>query len=306
MYSAIGQDEVAREWGLQAQLFRERLNNICWNGRYYAHFIPIDPVPSHIKMDPIEGLSLSNTYDMNRGAPTVEMAGSIIEAYMKVEKETAHESLAAWYGIYPFVEPYFGKYDTGVYMNGAILPLVGGELTKAAFTYGHEKFAVEQLKKLHLLMEKNDGNVHGCFNRDGTPQTEAIPDEWGQAAFVSALIEGLAGVVDKDIQFRKIEISPRWIFADINEMKVDVGYGGDGNQLSYDYKYKPSNKNMEVTTRGKFEQFIIRLPFPEGTSKATAVLNGENVSTSTENINGSKYAVLTGTGSNNKVVIQFK
>lgn len=51
---------------------------------------------------------------------------------------------------------------------------------------------------------------------------EAVPDEWGQAAFVSALVEGLAGVVDKDILFRKVEISPKNASATINGKNVPV------------------------------------------------------------------------------------
>lgn len=217
MFAAIGQPVEAKTWDLQAELFLQRLNSVCWNGKYYSHFIPEDPYPAHIKSDPLIAIGLSNTYSMNRGTTTPEMAASIIETYREIGEKTKDESLAPWFGIYPFIYPHFGNYAVGEYMNGAILPLVGGELCKAAFKYGYEKFAIEQLDILEKIVQLNGGRIPGCVNADGTAQKEAIPAEWGQAAFVSALVEGLAGVVDKSIEFKEVEISPRWYFAGVNK-----------------------------------------------------------------------------------------
>ena len=135
MYTALNQPEAAKEWNIQADLFRQRLNTSCWNGKHYAHFIPEEPVPSHIKTDPINSVGLSNTYSINRGLPP-EMAASIIKTYMEIGEKTKNEALAPWFGIYPFIHPHFGNYAVGEYMNGAVLPLVGGELAKAAFQNG--------------------------------------------------------------------------------------------------------------------------------------------------------------------------
>ncbi|NJO68015.1 MAG: hypothetical protein HC830_00930 [Bacteroidetes bacterium] len=303
LYNAIGEADAAREWDLQAELFRQRLNTLCWNGKHYAHFIPEEPVPAHIQTDPINSVGLSNTYSINRGAPTREMAASIIKTYQEIGEKTKNESLAPWFGIYPFIPPHFGNYKVGEYMNGAILPLVGGELTKAAFQNGYERYAVEQLKTLDVLLSKTERKLHGCINGDGTAQTEAIPDEWGQAAFVSALIEGLAGVVDKNILFKEVEISPRWYFAGVEKTKVDVGYGSDGNQVSYQYAFR--NNRVEIKTSGKFEKFTIRVPFPDKAKSATASVNGKNVKVTIDQVNQSKYAVFNGSGSSNTVVVSF-
>ncbi len=306
MYRALGKEDDAKQWDLQGDLFRERMNAVCWNGKYYAHFVPIQPVPSHLKTNPETALSLSNTYDINRGAPTTEMAGSIIEAYQHVGEETRDTSLAEWYGIFPPIMPQFGKYNAGVYMDGAILPLVGGELTKAAFQNGYEKYAVEQLQHLNVIMDKNGRKLPGCLNNDGTAQTEAIPDQWGQAAFVSALVEGLAGVVDRSFLYRDVEISPRWLFAGVDNISVKVGYGGDGNQVSYTYAYKPARRQMTVTTRGSFNRMMLRLPFPEGTSRASATIDGKSTPVGIDKVNASTYAVINGTGSMHTVVVDFR
>lgn len=306
LFEATGQPAQAKEWDLQGELFRQRLNTVCWNGKYYAHFIPEEPVPSHIKTDPIHTIGLSNTYSINRGAPTVEMAASIIQTYREIGEKTRSESVAPWFGIYPPIAPHFGNYPLGEYMNGAVLPLVGGELAKAAFRNGFEAYAVEQLKIAEQILSKNNRNLPGCVNTDGTAQKEAIPDQWGQAAFVSALVEGLAGVVDQGIQFKEVEISPRWYFAGVNQTTVDVGYGGDGHHVVYAYSFDAGEKEVKISTKGKFEHFTLRVPFPTKAKEVKAFVNGKEVTATVEQVNQSRYAVVKGKGSENELVVKFK
>jgi hypothetical protein len=306
MFAATGNRDAAAEWSLQGGLFLQRLNTTCWNGKFYSHFIPEDPVPSHIKTDPINSIGLSNTYTINRGATTLSMAASIIRYYMEIGEKTKSADIAPWYGIYPFIYPHFGNYKVGEYMNGAVLPLVGGELCKAAFQNGFEKYAVEQLQILGKILKLNNGRLPGCANGNGTAQKEAIPDEWGTAAFVSAMVEGLAGVVDKGIMFEEVEISPRWYFAGINQTNVNIGYGNDGNNVKYNYLFNPKNNNLEITTDGRFKKFTLRVPLPGNIRNATAELNGKNAAVRIENVNNSKYAVVKGSGNTNKVLFTFR
>ena len=191
-------------------------------------------------------------------------------------------------------------------MNGAILPLVGGELTKAAFQNGFETFAVVQLKKLDELMTINKRKLPGCLNYDGTPQQDAIPSVWGQAAFVSALVEGLAGVVDKSQQFNDVEISPRWIFAGIDKTTVEVGYGGDRNQVKYQYSFNETDRQIELITSGKFNSFIARIPVPSIYKEVSAIVNGQKTLVTIDIVNESRYAVVTGKQSNNTILLKFK
>ncbi len=306
LFEATGQPDAAHEWDLQGDLFRQRLNSVCWNGKFYSHFIPEDPVPSQIHTDPIQSIGLSNTYSMNRGAATREMSASIIRTYQEIGEKTKNTDMAPWFGIYPPIAPNFGNYAVGEYMNGAVLPLVGGELTKAAFQNGFEKYAIEQLQVMDQILSKNGRKLPGCVNGDGTAQKEAIPNEWGQAAFVSALVEGLAGVVDKSILFREVEISPRWYFAGVGKTSVTVGYGEDGNQVSYEYTYQPKSKRVEIKTTGKFDRFTLRLPIPEKMKGATATINGKNVSVTMDQVNQSGYAVVKGTGNKNTIILNFR
>ncbi len=306
LFTVIGKTAEANEWSLQGDLFRARLNRVCWNGKFYSHFVPEEPVPSYIKTDPINSIGLSNTYTMNRGTATHEMARSIINTYSEIGEKTKDASPVPWYGIYPFIEPDFGGSKVGVYMNGAILPLVGGELTKAAFQNGKEEYAVEQLKQLEILLNKNNRKLPGCLNSDGTPQADAIPAVWGQAAFVSALVEGLAGVVDKGIMFSDVEISPRWYFAGVEKTTVDVGYNGDGNQVNYQYSYNKAANQVEMLTNGKFSRVTVRVPFPASAKSASATINGQKAAVTIDKVNNSRYAVISGKQSKNKIIVTFK
>lgn len=306
MFAAIGMKNNALEWNLQGELLLARVNTLCWNGKYYSHFVPEDPLPGHLKTDPLAAIGLSNTYSINRGAATRSMAASIISRYIAIGDEMKDISMAPWYGIYPFVEPDFGKYAVGTYMNGAILPLVGGELTKAAFENGFEKYAVQQLEVLDRMLRKNAGVLPGCMNFDGTPQAEAVPSVWGQAAFVSALVEGLAGVVDKGVKFDNLLISPRWIFAGVDRVSVNVGYGGDGNQVKYDYKYSPAQMKAEMTIYPHSGTTTVRMPFPEKALTTSVTVNGKSSKSGIDNVNGSKYSVVRCSGSKTNVTFNFR
>ncbi len=65
LYEATGDSVSTKEWSLEGELFRHRLNTVCWIDNHYAHFILIQPLPQHIDSDFIHALSLSNTYSIN-------------------------------------------------------------------------------------------------------------------------------------------------------------------------------------------------------------------------------------------------
>jgi hypothetical protein len=109
--------------------------------------------------------------------------------------------------------------------------------------------------------------------------------------------------VDKGVKFSEVEISPRWYFAGVDKTSVNIGYGNDGNQISYDYELK--GKTVILKTSGNFERFKLRIPFPEKTENVTTSLNGEKVKSITDNVNKSRYAVVNGKGSANTILLKF-
>ena len=105
---------------------------------------------------------------------------------------------------------------------------------------------------------------------------------------------------------KEVEISPRWYFAGVNKTTVKVGYGNDGNQVGYTYLFNPKNNRGEIVTTGKFESFTLRFPMPEKAKTASAFINGKRVNVTTEQVNQSRYAVVKGLGSSNRIEFTFR
>jgi len=291
MFKVTGDEKGSEVWQEQANNFRKRTNELCWNGKFYAHFIEDDPQPPYLKMDQKNTLSLSNPYDINRGLPTEQMAESIISTYKNLKESNKASSFAEWYGVYPAVEPHFADYKPGSYMNGGVNTIVAGELAKAAFQHGYESYAVDILQRIMKLVKEHDGDLPVAYTPDGKVD-EGIPDNWGQAAVYSALIEGLAGVVDKSTQFRSVEISPRWIAAEKDNAQVTVAYGPTGKSIGYIYSHDKKKKEINLVVNGNPDSCTIRILLPVNVRTGKATLNGNSVSLKTEQLNNSYYVVV--------------
>ncbi len=290
MYRSLGREDKSAIWEKQAAIFRIRMNNTCWNGKYYAHFIEDDPMPGYLKMDQKNTLSLSNPYDINRGVPTREMAASIIKTYRDLKDRNEMNSFSEWFGIYPPVKPHFADYEPGSYMNGGVNTIVGGELAKAALQHGFEAYGVDILDRMLELVRKHNGDLPVAYKPDGTVD-EGIPDNWGQAAVMSALIEGLAGVVDKDKLLRSVELSPRWLAAGKDNVSISVGYPASGKYVSYSFRHEPDEKRIRLTVSGDPESYIIRVLLPQNSRLSNFSVDGRTVKAITEKVEVSVYAV---------------
>lgn len=304
MYSAIGNKAEAKSWKNKAAHFRTKTNALCWNGKFYAHFIEDDPQPSYLTMDQQHTLSLSNPYDINRGLPTEAMAESIIETYLQLKEENKSNSFAEWYGIYPAVQPHFADYKPGSYMNGGVNTIVAGELAKAALCHGYEKYGIDILQRLMVLIKKHNGDLPVAYKPDGTVD-EGIPDNWGQAAVYSALIEGLAGVKDKANSFNETEISPRWLAADINEANVHVKYGPSESMVNYLFKHNAKTRSINLAVKGSGKKCTVSLLLPEGIHTATLSSDGKTLRSKLETVRHSQYIVAEIPSGNFSVTVRY-
>ena len=74
------------------------MRRYLWNGRFFIHQLHL----GHEGLDSLEGerLSLSNTYDINRGLTSLDESRSIVEEYMaKISAETGRQyHLFNYYG----------------------------------------------------------------------------------------------------------------------------------------------------------------------------------------------------------------
>jgi hypothetical protein len=291
MFASIGDRAKAGVWQHQAEIFRIRTNDICWNGKYYSHFVTDDPMPDYLKLDQENTLSLSNPYDINRGLPTHEVAVSIINTYRELKSTNNLNAFAEWFGIYPAVQPHFADYEPGSYMNGGVNTIVGGELAKAALQHGMEAYGVDILNRMVDLVRKFNGDLPVAYKPDGTVD-EGIPDNWGQAAVMSAMIEGLAGVEDKGQSFNVVELSPRWIAAKKDDVEITVSYGPSNKRVSYRFQHNASRKSITLKISGDPEMYDVRILLPEGTVGSGITLDNMRVDNKSEKIERSQYAVI--------------
>jgi hypothetical protein len=120
------------------------------------------------------------------------------------------------------------------------------------------------------------------------------PDNWAAGAVVYGLVEGLAGIVDRDVAYRVAGVAPRWPAAGTNEAKVVVHYPASDGYVAYDYRHDPSRREIVLTVTGSGERAECHVLLPAGVTGATAVGDGPTaVAFSTTRVESSAYADFT-------------
>jgi hypothetical protein len=270
------------------------MNKICWNGKFYAHFVKLTPIEIS-GVDESAQLSLSNPIAINRGAASHEMSVSILQEYLRRKEST--DSFAEWFSINPpFPDGIFGdeKLKKGAYVNGGIMPLVGGELAKAAFDHGFEEYGVDILKRYYDLVART-GESYLWYFPDGTPASEeastspeAMPaDGWGSSSMLYAFIEGLAGIEDKQKLYREVRISPRWTAAGVKEAEVGVEYSSSKTGFEYRYRIEESEISLHVQTLRSNAFFHVLLPAKAQADAVSA--NGQDIKFVNAQVKDSRY-----------------
>ena len=295
MEEHLRQRTRAAYWRGFAKAFRKRANKVCFNGTFYTHHVHLVPVKIE-GVDERAQLSLSNPMDINRGLATHEMAVSIIDEYRR--RGESSDAFAPWFSIDPpFPDGLYGddKLVRGAYCNGGIMPLVGGELIRAAFEHGREQYAVEQLLKYEDLTHNNE--TYLWYFPDGRHATkeastspEAYPtDGWGASAMLYGLMEGLAGVVDEHTLFRRVRLAPRWIAAGTAEAAVQCVYGASGASFGYSYRHDAGQHTIALELQGNAD-VALHVLLPTGTHAERLRVNGRAVPCTTRLVENSPYA----------------
>jgi hypothetical protein len=293
-YDHFGERDKAKGWRIKAEKIKKALNTVCWNGKYYTHFVKITPVKIG-GVDESYQLSLSNPVNINRGVTTHKMARSIIGEYQK--RKTESGSFAGWFSIHPpFPDGIFGdeKLISGAYCNGGIMPLVGGELAKAAFENGFEKFGVDILKQYYDLISKK-GETYLWYFPDGrhssvetSTSPEATPtDGWGSGAMLYAFIEGLVGVQDNMKKLNNIRLTPRWEAAGVKQAEAQIVYPACNAYVKY--KYLRSYKTVKLEIEGSPENIDLELYLPENNYALSANITGAYIHRQEESKQGTRY-----------------
>jgi len=263
----LSQTQKADRWEEQAQKIKKNMNRICWNGKFYTHFVKLSPVK--IKgVDEKKQLSLSNPMDINRGVSGHKRAVSIIKEYQKRLKNT--DAFAEWFSMDPpFPDGIFGddKLKAGAYVNGGIMPLVGGELSRACLEHGFESYGVDILKRYFNMISSSEETYLWYFP-DGSPSTKktstspeaSSSDAWGSSAMLYAFIEGLCGIQDQSKIFQKVRIAPRWTAAGVKKAEVRIEYAASGKSVQYTYTQTKKEIQMDVKCPHSDLSFHVLLP----------------------------------------------
>lgn len=162
MLAMLGRKEESSEWLNTGKEFKDRLDKLAWNGKFYTHYVPEKEdfwqKRDIGKTDPSKQVSLSNAYALNRGV-THEQAVAIINTYIEIKNNLPKGSPGEWYTIYPIFENGYG-HDNGYYeyMNGGVITIVAGELAHGAFEHGFEEYGADILKRVNDL-----GNKHNHY-----------------------------------------------------------------------------------------------------------------------------------------------
>lgn len=285
----LGREQKALEWESRAAVLRENMFKHLWNGKFFMHQLHI----GHTGIDDreTERLSLSNTYDINRGVTDLAQSRTIIEEYM-ARRETT-DQFAEWFSIDPPYEDFVG-YKAGRYVNGAISPFTAGELAKAALNNGYEAYGWDIIKRMMKLVER-DGTAYFLYNKDSTPQPEGGPSAWGAAAFISAVDEALAGVQDVGVNYDEIAFSPRFPVTHYTELRYLTGYEVTNTLVDVRFILKDEGMRYDLYSPAKSIHAHILLPC--GKSCAKLLINGEETAFTPVRVGDSDYIDFTTEGS---------
>ncbi|MEO7913087.1 MAG: hypothetical protein ABIV47_25845, partial [Roseiflexaceae bacterium] len=200
----FGYSKEAAIWRAEAAGLMARLNALSWNGRFFTHQIHLTPF-STPGVDEARQLSLSNAIALNRGVLRAGQSRAIVDEYYR-RFLARGASFAEWYSIDPpFPAGSFGMADgkgeqPGEYVNGGLMPLVGGELARGAFHVGAERYGFDILARYHFLIGDADASYLWYYpaGNPGKSGPETLPsDGWGASAMLAALLEGAAGIEDQ-------------------------------------------------------------------------------------------------------------
>jgi len=273
--------DAAKTYHAQADAVQRRIIELSWNGHFFRHFVPEDPTWKAPGVDEATQLSISNAYALNRGVLSAAMIQTLLATYY--DRGQANKSITLpWYSIDPPFPP--GSYGLagrkgeipGEYVNGGIMPLVGGELARAAFGNNLEAFGFDTLNHYAVLMNRFGGSYLWYYptGQPGIsgPDTLAV-DGWGASAMLGALMEGAAGIVDTGFAFLATKISPRWAASAVREAFVVARYPAGSAYVAYRWQYADNQLTLQTTGTATFA--TISIPIPDAIpDAATLTIDG--------------------------------
>ena len=134
-----------------------------------------------------------------------------------------------------------------------------------------------------------------------TPISYGIPDMWGAAAVIYALVEGLAGVKDTGVAYNKALLAPRWSAAGITESTITVKLPASDGYVRYQYSQKGGMIRVDAASTA--EEIDFKLLLPEGKTAGSMTVNGKPVEMLIDEIETSRYACTKLTGVDSYTIV---
>jgi hypothetical protein len=305
----VGDPALAETWRAQSRDLMQRLNDLSWNGRFFTE----DPAFRPDGVDPATQLSLSNAYALNREVLDQWQGQQIVEEYYR--RRDFGRAFAEWYSIDPpFPSGSFGMAggkgeNPGEYVNGGIMPLVGGELARGAFRYGLEAYGFDILRR-YAELTRLTGATYLWYYPTGTPGIQGpdtlASDGWGAGAMIGALMEGAAGFNDRASAYRDLLLAPRWA-ADptVAGVYAVARYAASDGYAAYHWRRETRSISLNVT--GSAERAEVRLLVPPeiAARPLQVTLNGASLPATIQVTRTSAYVVVPVSGGDAEIVIRW-
>jgi hypothetical protein len=302
----FGNESRAQALTEQRRALTSRLIDLSWNGDFFTHFVPLEGELDVPGVDTDAQISLSNTYALNREVLDFAEAQNIIQTYY--ERRDFERAFAEWYSIDPpFPAGSFGLAGRpgekpGEYVNGGIMPLVGGELARGAFRYGAVDYGFDILHRYGTLLELT-GASYLWYYPSGAPGISGphtlATDGWGSSAMLAALVEGAAGVEDRSSLYRDLRLSPRWAaHPEAESVRVVTHYAASGAYVAYTWQRSATGLRLDVTGTWERAQLRLLLPDEVDDDALTVRLNGETVAAGRDEVAGNTYVQVAAEGGN--------
>ena len=278
----LGKEEKALEWEKRAEELHANIFKHLWNGDYFTHQLHLN----HDGADDLESqrLSLSNTYDMNRGVTSLEESGKIIEEYQRRRENTDY--FAEWFTVNPPYNPFNAYMKPDVYINGTVSPFAAGELAKAAFNNGYEEYGWDIVSRFMKLVER-DGAPYFLYHKDSTPEPNGGPSAWGAAAFISAVDEGLAGINDVGVNYDEILFAPKFPVTYYTELRYITGY--EVSKAMVDVRYILKDNGMRYDMYSPAKKIQAHILLPKGKDCTKVLVNGKEITFESVHVRESAY-----------------
>ena len=299
----------AEYWRRQADGYRRRAVKLLWDGAKFLHHAHLDAI-DHADFDEPQQLAMGNTWAMTRGLADGGKARSIIDEYRRRHRATGDAE--PWWSLQPGYPDRLGYWREsfrrqGGYANGGLMPWVGGELCRACFRFGREAYGLELLRRWIDHLDRT-GGCHVWYWPDGTPgfrtTNEAPYTGWGMAQWLSALVEGLAGIEDESGQMRRVNLRPGWAcgaggtgFQPVRGIYAAARYAASEAYFAYrldlgavvSSSAATSTPLIRLTFTGSGERADLDLLLPAGFEPRQVSLDGHPVEFSVEAIDANRY-----------------